>query len=639
MKNKTIFVDFFDTIMFRHIHPLQVTRRWAENICRKYRLQESAEELMACRRECFRKAHALKNEAIYADSVLLMWEAIEKRNPKLKDVCTRDAFLEFVKETELALEIAVQYPNRKLLHQLQKSKEKGARIYIVSDFYFGKTELIHFCKAKDIDISLFDEVFVSADLDATKSSGKIYEKILKILDCRDGQILMIGDNAHSDAKMARLNGIRPVLRRRVWYKGCLHLKRVMGYDFSAHAGKRIVQKCYKGAVPFAEYIAIFFSFTERLRANIDKNEKIVFLSREGYFLKRLFELYEYYVDAQDEQTDTAYFLCSRRAITSVQMDKLNDLRDTVKVSLKDYLYSAGIPFDEMPDILKHYGVDVALLDSLIQEIPQELVHRITSEQVQKNQEALQHYTKEIIGQEAMEKTINLIDIGWYGSMQIGLEKILGIKTKGFYLGTVGEETNPPRKGLIFSAAEHKKRHTYFDVLRANIQLYELLAAAPHGSAQTYILTEQGITVPMAWVDAEKKLYDSVIKPWQDRALIDFAALAAWKPVDREMFSNKHSRNIVMRSGLLADKKRLDFIKALDEGFVWNFVKDTVGTKYDYKSVRINFSVITSPEKYVRYAVKFQRYLPRNMAVQLTYKLVARAFSGFVKFVLFIKGAA
>ena len=49
---KYILVDFFDTIMFRTIHPFQLLDYWADNIKKKFDLKISSKELLKIRKDC-----------------------------------------------------------------------------------------------------------------------------------------------------------------------------------------------------------------------------------------------------------------------------------------------------------------------------------------------------------------------------------------------------------------------------------------------------------------------------------------------------------------------------------------------------------------------------------------------------------
>jgi len=637
MRKDIYLVDFFDTIMFRHVHPSQVIKQWANVIQAKFLLQVSAEELVQKRRDCFVKIREKKNEAEYQEVMMLLYDELSCCDALFAKRVGQAEFLSYAREVELATEVGVQYPNKRLLKQINNLKKKGVKICIASDFYFGKRELKYFMSAKGIDSVLFDEIFVSSDCNARKKDGTLYAHILSCLSCEPAEVCMIGDNYINDRKQAQAHGISTEFHPRVIYKVCLRMKKKMQYDYSKHIAKSMVRDCYRFGLPFSEYIAIFFSFTERLKKQLSPECKVVFLAREGFFLKQLFELYEHLVFPNKQQTKTAYFLCSRRAISSTRIEDIrkmvSDIRD---ISVKNYLVAAGFSDEEILNIAKTKNLSQEQLDSPIDLEFAANIDEEVATKVQENKLALHQYIDDVIGD---QRPVHVIDVGWRGRMQAGLEELLGTKTNSFYLGLNGDPENSfqvQKTGLVFSEAENMGSTQYFAVLSTNIQLYELLLAAPHGSAQTYLKKSDHLEVLQRWEENERNLYCETIQTWQEQAIVLFSALAVWSSPKRLLMSNKRNADIVMRSALFANRERLEFLHALDRGFVWNFGKEVKGLSYDRKQVKIRFSIIYAPERYLRYAAKVQRLLPKKNVIQNLYKTAAAIYWLYVKIILWLK---
>ena len=127
MNKKIIFVDFFDTIMFRHVHPFQVTSRWAENILHKYDIPMGSEHIVALRSRCFRQSLEENGEAIYSDGIGRLYDHITAVGEQPRLFCTKEEFIKFSKDTEIALETGVQYPNRALIKYLRRKRRKEER--------------------------------------------------------------------------------------------------------------------------------------------------------------------------------------------------------------------------------------------------------------------------------------------------------------------------------------------------------------------------------------------------------------------------------------------------------------------------------------------------------------------------------
>ena len=626
---KYILVDFFDTIMFRTIHPFQLLDYWADNIKKKFDLKISSKELLKIRKDCFSKLTTQEKKDYYFSAISNMYKQLENN---LKSKVKNEEFVKYCKELECSLEYAVQYPNKKLINKLKKAKLNGAKIYIVSDFHLGKKELKSFLQVQNIDFTLFDKIFVSSDCGAEKVNGTLYKYVIDDLKLSPSQAVMIGDSFNSDNKQAKNFGLKTIYRMRFFHKVHIHLRKRYIKDNSNYICKKFIKYCYKYRQPFSEYVVLFHSFIERLYDMNDGN-KITFLAREGWFYKRLFELYTSFHCTKDNMPETSYFLCSRMAITSVQLEQIeNNARTNKYMNVHDYLLSAGIFDENEKEILEKYNLKS---DTLISEKIIDLLHSDIKKQVLLNKKAFIKYSNNFF---TSKDCNNIVDVGWRGTMQFGIENILNKKLRGLYLGVLDNDKNFPieRHGLLLS--NQTTKFSYVNILRANTQLYESLAAAPHGAAQTYIIDDDTseVRVPLLWADNEKNLYEQVIENWQKNAEKLFSGYTIYSKHENKERANKRNALIVLKSAFFADNNRLSFLHKLDKGFFWNFTHQAAGIKYDSKSVKINFSLIYAPERYVRYFSKVQRILPNNKIIQFIYKFFAYIFYLYILFVMAIK---
>ena len=206
MSKKIIFVDFFDTLMMRYIHPFEIEKKLAELVIYKFDLDISANEFIALRKATISKLSTEKCYPTYDDLMSEVYNTVVKHNNTLN----KKQFIDYCEKAEFALETAVQYPNSKLVHFLKKKKSHGSKIYIVSDFHLSGEKIKAFCHNKGIDTDLFDDIFVSSDFNAKKFDGTLYRKVLKKIGCDARDAIMIGDNPFSDYRMAKSNNIKPL---------------------------------------------------------------------------------------------------------------------------------------------------------------------------------------------------------------------------------------------------------------------------------------------------------------------------------------------------------------------------------------------------------------------------------------------
>ena len=585
-KKCVIFVDFFDTIMHRHIHP------FAMNAIRKDIQEKGIDDIF---------------------------------------------------QVEKCLEIGCQYPDSKLVRRLMKYKESGSRIYIVSDFHMGKDCYEDFLTAKNINPRLFDDIFISCECGHSKEKGDLYPYVLDKVGAKAEEVIMIGDNERVDGKNAKRYGIDSIIIPHYWHKLILQLKRFLRPDYKQRAARCIRKDLYRFGSPFSEYSLLFYTATRELyRQLIDREQSnVVFLAREGHFLKRAFEAYEQVMIPEEIRVRTSYLKCSRRAAKSLSYEELAKLEKT-NISLFDFLMAHGYSKTEIHEIASFYGVK----DELYVSHP-DLSHSQSFSGLFSTRSFIDLIEKKrkdnvIAGKQYFDNYINgdclnLVDIGWRGHMQETIGGILGVSTLGYYVGLNDSELDlSNRVGLLFNSCPMQGvKSPYSQILKANIQLYEQLAAAPHGSAVGYTFYNGNVEVVEDWVDNEKKLYFDRIESLQKALILNIQGLAVWCENTTYQRLIKLCAKTVLWSGLFADNKRLDFLQSLDSGFVWNFDKQEKGLKYKKDGVKIKSDIIASPENYSRYFVKIQRSIT-NPILKALYFPFAWLLYVYICFVVGIK---
>ena len=114
-------------------------------------------------------------------------------------------FQKVCRSLEIESEMATQTIDLDIIDLFKKAKNNNIEVYCLSDFYLPKDMLEELFKLHGID-QYFTDIFVSSESLLTKRSGKLYEKILSE-NFQNKKIAMLGDNKHSDIKMAETYGI------------------------------------------------------------------------------------------------------------------------------------------------------------------------------------------------------------------------------------------------------------------------------------------------------------------------------------------------------------------------------------------------------------------------------------------------
>ena len=168
-----IFVDFFDTVMFRQIHSHQLMGQWENVLKRKY-TQLIKVDLCKLRRIVINEIS--KDECAISYDVLL-----EKLYLKLiSEIDFSVTFKEFKKisyKIDYSLDMATQYPNRAIVKILKRLKSSGKKIYIVTDYYLPGKCYENYLRPYRLQ-NLYDGIFCSSDYQKTKIDGDLYDEVL-----------------------------------------------------------------------------------------------------------------------------------------------------------------------------------------------------------------------------------------------------------------------------------------------------------------------------------------------------------------------------------------------------------------------------------------------------------------------------
>lgn len=432
LKIKYICFDYFDTIVHRNISDEDVKRLWAKEL--SYRLlQQNVDILPNVLYEIRKKAertvgnfYKFSNEPRYEWIINVMFSFFAN------DIeVTNAEFYSLAIESEVKVELDCQVLDLKTVEMIRTVKEKGYTVLLLTDFYLPQEEFERFLNKHDLS-HLFDYIYVSSEYDVRKSNGSMYKLVKEQLFAQDSAI-MIGDNENSDVVQAERNGLYSI--HKLYQKVCEQ----NDYITIESKLKRIAKE--KKEV-YSNYAFVTYLFIEKLYRELHyrKIRKAYFLSREGDYLKYLFELYQKLNMKQNQtEIETRYLYVSRVA--------LRDALKNGKENLQKYFESEGI--------------------------------------------------------NCKEDEICIVDVGWKGSMQDIIRCLFpNVKIKGFYLGLTTKalcNDENQKYGMVFTPYPNKTigYHTFlYDSF-----MQERLLCANHGSVMFY--DEAGVPVLDEQSNAEK----------------------------------------------------------------------------------------------------------------------------------------
>lgn len=202
----TVFVDCFDTLIFRDVKASKVFRLWAEKLSIKYGISASKiyktytrTNVIMCIKKIFKSFTLQENFKVV---ISRFYNCLLKKFPELPETFIDDAINFYV-----ATELEHFTVNDDMVNFLKEEKKSGKSIYLVSDFYC-KTDIFKKWFESLGIFNLFDKLFSSSDFNKEKATSKIYKHLLKELNLKPETITMYGDNVWSDIIVARLCGLK-----------------------------------------------------------------------------------------------------------------------------------------------------------------------------------------------------------------------------------------------------------------------------------------------------------------------------------------------------------------------------------------------------------------------------------------------
>lgn len=613
---KAILIDCFDTIIIRNTHPFMILKAWAVVLSKHYPISCGNIDLTYSLRLKLQKKHH--------DVISILEELYQELNVAGSEKVSKKEFIVEAHRLEVLCECSSHYLNRGAEKVLKDAKKRNIPVYCVSDFHLTKEDLCKFFNNLSVNDCITD-IFVSSEYQKTKATGELYKVVLDKLSLSAKDVLMIGDNRQSDIKSARLLGIQTAWCPNFLKKKYLKVEKIKRpYSLACQTRKIRKENC-----KYEEYVAIFYIFIARLYNALKANETetVVFLAREGAFLKKLFDLYQLILIPKESRIETKYFKCSRRAIFSVQKEKRKP-ETFHDISLHNYLRAIGFDDHEIDDLpLDNYDVERVekpffSSESYSRFVNDEEMKARVDTRIIENEAAFSQYLYDTFD---LKKKNSIVDVGWSGRMQFGIEEHLATKLQGYYLGITddcSEKRQPCRHGLVFEYIDGKYSN-YFGILRANTILYELLLAAPHGSAQNYRFSQSGkAIVSEAWATNERLLYEKHICSIQQKMEQYFANLCFFERSDSSEEWDRIAAKLVLKDALLPTVSRVKFMEILNQGFSQNFGQQTERLTFSEKVSISWIELMKNPQNYVRYVAKLPVVFMKKGLLPLYYPIGA-----------------
>ena len=524
-----VLLDYFDTVASRHLDGEYLKAVWSKRLCMAAGLVSGPELVHGLRVQLEAKLCEENKQKGFDDEFrfIEMCRRLYQRLPECAFVGNFLSVAEFTDRcwhVELTLEKQTQRLRPQTVLLLKTLKQRGIPVYIASDFYLGTRGIRELIKHHGLS-DLIQGYFVSSDVLLAKRSGRLFGAISERLALAPERILMIGDNPISDGQMALQRGLRsipivPPLEGR-------------GVSFQEQELSRIHERLDRtinlpGEIFPEISLALYFFLTRLLSDLVQQGTaRILFISREGHFLRELFDsLQEQLFGHRLIRSD--YLRISRRAVFLPSLGPLESedfeplFKQYPQLSVRGFLENCAFPDDKITELGSIFGEGFDLVQdnfassksfAKLKSMPQ-FQELYESERAAQRKALIEHI--EAVAPTNEMVPLILVDVGWRGSIQDGLSRIWNGERdlRGFYLGLLPAKISEKncKRGVLFDA--HPEASPYYPVFAEFLPLYEILLGAGHPSVKRYDSKIKGIIVEDNNAE-ELKIHAEFIRPRQE----------------------------------------------------------------------------------------------------------------------------
>lgn len=338
-------------------------------------------------------------------------------------------------DQEIQYEKKVCYANEFMQKVYNKLLEQGKEVVVTSNMYLPGKVIAEILKKNNFKTP--SRIFVSCDYNKNKRGGELFNELLKVYTGK--RIVHIGDDVSADIKGAETAGIDAIL-----YKRCTEDKKNIVIGKSSHLTasiyNAIVSNYLNNRFSIDEYDnknnffrygfkyggLFVFGYVQKIIewCKQDKIEKILFLARDGDFLKEV-----YRTISKDDSIPFEYVLWSRRAAMQIMPEIYMDdyfnnivsrrVNSGIYLTLDEFCKRLGIPTKELSNISKKEKIDKNNLQQF-KEYFYTQQHILESKSIKLKEYAL-NYFKKIIGN---TDRIAIVDIGWRASGSLSIQRLL-----------------------------------------------------------------------------------------------------------------------------------------------------------------------------------------------------------------------
>lgn len=412
-----------------------------------------------------------------------------------------DNIIEKLIKIEQETEIEVSTINLNMKPILEYCREKNKKIILISDMYLDRNTIERILERNNIVIGRdYIKLFLSSESQYTKRSGRLYDEALKYLNIESKKLFHIGDSLRGDYLNPIKKGIKAYhIPTKVNNSNYKYIKNSYGeknYN-EEWLDKFISNRILKIENDYEKFGyecigPLLYGFSVWLYESIQKNKykKINFLAREGLFLQKAFKIIY-------PKIETRYLCVSRKSIIGAMLGSVSTLEERLKMIKVPHAFDKNVVIDLLGIQLSEENINKDKIYHSIEEVIDdkeffEFLRNKDNEIIKKSNTQLRLLEKYL----QFDKEFNeicIVDIGWNGTMQYYLKKLLEYtnqnkKINGYYMGVSKVATSKypgiESYGYLFDKI-YSDNQIDENKLFSFCGLFESIFTADHGSVKNY----------------------------------------------------------------------------------------------------------------------------------------------------------
>lgn len=380
-----------------------------------------------------------------------------------------EAQLAELRRLEQEAEEASLEPRWEIVRLYKDALATGRPVVLLTDMFLSQKWIEKYLHKYGIDG--WDGLFVSSEVGLRKDTGRLYEEVLACYDLKPSQMLMIGDDERADAQIpcdmgaSFLHLLRPVeLARGLPRFSALIASHERSGDVDAELTLGLVVRKNFAPILYPSFdpaslvqvtpynlgyslvgpLLVSFSNWLLYQAWEDGIKRLYFLSREGKLMK---EVYDRWVQGVTRAPQSDYLVVSRRAAGVAAIRTFEDILEIAKTSyfpnpVERFLYiryGLDLSDERWREISEATGWDrnaiVRIWNSKVDDLVpllQVLEADIIAKAQEERKALIVYLTERGLTRDSCQA---VVDVGFGGSVQGYLNRLLPQKVHGYYLMT------------------------------------------------------------------------------------------------------------------------------------------------------------------------------------------------------------